>query len=152
VSFKTDPGGLATKASIKVSSRASTWNTRLSQLLIGNKDIIICTFSLPKTDEYLGRLLQKRSNGVTIIANSKFGKQARMLKAQYPNLRIFLSPTVHAKLALVSPNIVWMSSENFVHSRNFENTIGIHSVPVYKYLIQQLQDNDLFAPETEVRP
>ncbi|MDL2205389.1 phospholipase D family protein [Eubacteriales bacterium OttesenSCG-928-N13] len=150
MAFTTDAGGLAVKAHIKVSTQGSTWNTRLTQLLIRNAEITICTFSLPKRGDFLTKLFDKRSKGVTLIVNSKFRTEATALKARYPDLRIFLSPDTHAKLALAAPDKVWLSSENLVRSPNFENTVGIHNVEVYEFYMEQLMRSGLLAPEREL--
>lgn len=150
MSFKTDHGGLAVRADIKVSTQASTWNTRLSQLLRGEAEIIICTFSLPKSSDYLMKLFNKRSRGVTIIANSKFESEALLLKTRFPDLRIMLSPHTHAKMALATPDKVWLSSENLVHGRNFENTVGIHNRAVYDFYIAELTSSGLLIRENEM--
>ena len=147
MSFKTDHGGLAVKADIKVATQTSTWNTRLSQLLHGKAEITICTFSLPRSSVFLKKLFDKRSKNVTIIANSKFEAEAKSLKLSYPNLRIILSPKVHAKLALAAPDKVWLSSENLVHSRSFENTVGIHNRAVYDFYIAELTKSGLLQQE-----
>ena len=150
MSFKTDSGGLAVRADIKAATQTSTWNTRLTQLLRGKADITICTFSLPKGSDYLTKLFSKRSIGVTIIVNSKFESEARLLKTLYPDLRIFLSPHTHAKMALAAPDKVWLSSENLVHSHNFENTVGIHSRAVYDFYIAELKRSGLLSRENEL--
>lgn len=150
MSFKTDSGGLAVKADIKAATQTSTWNTRLTQLLRGKADITICTFSLPKGSDYLMKLFDKRSIGVTIIANSKFETEARMLKKMYPGLRIILSPHTHAKMALATPDKVWLSSENLVHSHNFENTVGIHSRAVYDFYMAELTGSGLLSRDNEL--
>ena len=150
MSFKSDQGGLAVSADIKVSTQASTWNTCLTQLLRGKTEITICTFSLPRNSDYLKKLFDKRSKNVTIIANSKFETEARLLKLRYPDLRIILSPQVHAKMALAAPDKVWLSSENLVHSRNFENTIGIHNRIVYDFYMAELTRSGLLSQENEL--
>lgn len=152
MSFRTDQGGLATRAEIKVSTQASTWNTRLTQLLRTKTEITICTFSLPKRPDSLIKLFDKRSKGVTIIANNKFEAEAKVLKTRFPELRIILSPRIHAKMALAAPDKVWLSSENLAHSQNFENTVGIHSRAVYDFYMAELRKNGLLPQrkETEV--
>ena len=150
MSFKADQGGLAIRADIKVTTQVSTWNTRLTQLLRGKAEITICTFSLPRSSDCLAKLFDKRSKNVTIIANSKFEAEARMLKLRYPDLRIILSPQVHAKIALAAPDKVWLSSENLVHSRNFENTVGIHNRNVYDFYIAELTRSGLLSRDKEM--
>ena len=142
MSFNTDNGGLAVKVTekIKVSSSesASTWNTRLSQIAYQSGEIFICTYSLPDLN-YITRILDKRSTGITVLANSKFVDKAKELKKLYPNLNIKLAPDTHAKIVLVPPNTVWLSSANFGQSRWFENTIGIKNEKVYEFYINEIK-------------
>jgi phosphatidylserine/phosphatidylglycerophosphate/cardiolipin synthase-like enzyme len=140
IPFKTDGGGLAIKADIKVSSAASasTWNTRLSQIQHSCNEIFICTYSLPNL-EYLERILDKRSARITILANSKFVDKAYELKKSYPDLKIKLAPDTHAKIVLIYPNTVWLSSANFGRSGWFENTVGIKNKDVYNFYENEIK-------------
>ena len=151
MAFKTDHGGMALRAEIKVAKGASSWRTRLSQLARSNGEIMLCTYSLPRDPSYLSGLLDKRAEGVTILANAKFRQQAYTLKARYPALRMLLATNTHAKMALVAPRTVWLSSENLVKSTNLENTVGIHSEAVYTFyrdeLVRFLHTNDIEALE-----
>lgn len=138
--FKTDAGGVAVRlndAKLYVSASASTWNTRLSQIGNISGKVIICTYSLPDID-YIQKILDKRSENVTIIAHEKFRKKAMQLKAIYPSLKIYLKSDVHAKIVLVEPQTVWLSSANFGSSGWFEQTIGIHSRTAYDFYLNAL--------------
>ena len=146
MSFSTDCGGLALKADIKLSTQTSTWRTRLIALLRSDAELTICTFSLPKRTDYLSRLFHVRTNGVTIIVYQKFEHEAKELMSIYPELCIILSPNVHAKIALASPDKVWLSSENLVKGSSFEGTVGIHSKAAYAFLMAELQKNVLQSP------
>lgn len=132
MSFKTDNGGVAIKLSdVKLMSSVSTWATRLSQIGKTKGEIIICTYSLPNI-EYVKNIFNKRSD-ITIIAHKKFTEKANLLKNFYPKLRIFLKNNVHAKLALIEPKTVWLTSANFGHSNWVEHAIGFHDENVYKF-------------------
>lgn len=138
--FKTDCGGLAVKLNdckLSVSENASTWNTRLSQIGKTDGKVIICTYSLPDL-KYIQKILDKRSRNVTIIAHEKFEKKAMLLKRMYPFLHIHLRPDVHAKIVLVEPRSVWLSSANFGSSGWFEQTIGIHDKTAYSFYLNAL--------------
>lgn len=139
MSFKTDCGGFAVRADIKIAAGASTWNTRLSQIARHKGEIFLCTFSLSRDMEYISQIFDKRSHDITLIVNSKFRDRATMLKQMYPSIKILLAPDVHAKFALLSPHTVWLSSENFVKSSNFENTVGIHSREVYSFYMDEVR-------------
>lgn len=134
--FKTDGGGLATKANIKVSLGASTWNTRLSQI-VRMGPIYICTYSLPN-QEYLDKIFSKRSHDITILAHKNFYEKALALKRRYPDLRIFTADEVHAKMVLIGPEKTWLSSANFGSSGWLEHTAGIESKEVYDYYLRRL--------------
>ena len=147
MNFNSNGGGIAVRADIRVVAGGSTWNTRLAQLLRGNRKIVICTFSL--SPDYVGRLLRKRSRDVVLVVNSKFAGKAMEVKREFPNVRIFLAANTHAKMALVEPDMVWLSSENLVRSRNFENTVGICSRDVYEFYMRQMMLHGLFRYELE---
>lgn len=138
--FKSDGGGLALcvkDAKLSTSHTASSWNTRLSQIGRFPGRIVICTYSLPKLD-YLQRIFDKRSDGITLIAHEKFHERASQLKKMYPELQIVLKPDVHAKFVLIEPETVWLSSANFGSSGWFEQTIGLHSKEAYEYMLKQV--------------
>lgn len=141
MSFKTDAGGLALRlndAKLMTTETCSTWNTRLSQIGKSGSQVIICTYSLPDVD-YICRILDKRSRNVTLIVNDKFRSRAEELKRRYPALKIHTRPDVHAKIVLIEPETVWLSSANFGKSGWFENTIGIHSKAAYDFYLDQIQ-------------
>ncbi len=141
--FETDNGGVAVSimdAKILTSETASTWNTRLSQIGTTNlkdKRVIICTYSLPDL-EYSKQIFDKRSKNVMLIVNEKFSDKAEELRKLYPDLEIYLRADVHAKIVLVEPRTVWLSSANFGKSNWFEQTIGIHSEEVYNFYLEQI--------------
>lgn len=142
--FRTDNGGKAIRiddAKLITTQMASTWNTRLSQIGTNNlkdKKVIICTYSLPDL-EYSEQIFDKRSKNVILVANEKFKVKADELKAKYPDLTIHLKEDIHAKIVLVEPETVWLSSANFGKSGWFEHTIGIHSKEAYSFYLQQIE-------------
>lgn len=46
MAFKTDCGGIALTIDAKLSNKATTWNTRLSQIGRHDHEVILVTFSL----------------------------------------------------------------------------------------------------------
>ena len=137
--FKTDNGGKALALKdVKLCTSASTWNTRLSQIGRFPGRVIICTFSLPDL-EYIQKILDKRSKGVTIIAHERFSDRARILKNKYPDLQIICRSDVHAKIVLIEPCTVWLSSANFGKSGWFEHTIGIHSKEAFNFYLRAIK-------------
>jgi len=133
MAFQTDNGGLALKADIKIGADASTWNTRLSQLSRTDAEVILCTYSLPNIPS-VRQILDRRSRNITLIVNARFAAQANALKRAYPELTLYLIPRTHAKMALIAPATVWLSSENIGTSGWYENTVGIRSAAAYDYL------------------
>ena len=105
--------------------------------MIKNKKVIICTYSLPDL-EYSKQIFDKRSKNVTLIVNEKFRNKAEELESIYPDLDICIKNDVHAKMVLVEPKTVWLSSANFGKSDWFEQTIGIHSEEVYSFYFDQI--------------
>ena len=141
MAFKTDCGGTAMTVDVKLSNKATTWNTRLSQIGRHNHEIIIVTFSLFDF-EYISKIVSKRERGmgITIICNSKYEANAYCLKREFPDLKIYVSPYAHAKLALIEPETVWLSSENLGRKKNtFDASIGIHSREAYGHYHAQIE-------------
>ena len=91
--------------------------------------------------KHIDRILQKKSENVTLICNSKFAADAKRLKRKYPSIHLIMRWDIHAKMVLIEPDIVWLSSANFGCSEWFEESIGIHSELAYKFYIKQLMDH-----------
>ena len=141
MAFKTDCGGVAMTADIKLSKGATTWNTRLSQISRHDHLVTLVTFSLCDFT-YISKLVSKREAGagIRIICGDKYEWNAIQLKKQFPDLKIYVSPHAHAKLALIEPNTVWVSSENLGHKKEtFDASIGIHSVEAYNHYLSQVE-------------
>ena len=141
MAFKTDCGGIAMTANIKLSNAATTWNTRLSQ--IGRHDHLVTLVSFSLCDfTYLSKIISKRDagTGIRIICGDKYEWNAIQLKRLFPDLKIYISPHAHAKLALIEPSTVWVSSENLGHVRDsFDASIGIHSEEAYNHYLAQIE-------------
>jgi hypothetical protein len=141
MSFRTDSGGMALEAEIKLSNKATTWNTRLDHISRHDRAVTLVTFSLCDYD-YICRIVSKRERGagITIICNSKYESNAYLIKRAFPDLKIYVNPYAHAKLALVEPGTVWLSSENLGKKKNtFDASIGIHSEEAYNHYYSQVQ-------------
>ena len=102
------------------------------------KRVIICTYSLPNI-KVVHQILDKRSDNVILIMNSKFENTAEQLRKRYPDLKVITRDDVHAKIVLAEPSTVWISSANFGDSGWFEGTIGMHSRAVYEFYLEQLR-------------
>lgn len=139
--FNTDCGGVALTADIKVSNKATTWNTRLSQIGRTDAELIIVSFSLGDM-EYIERILSKRPTGrnITLICHTSYYRNARILKKHLPEMRVFVHPKAHAKLVLYDPETVWISSENIGHKvKSFDATVGIKNRQVYEHYHSQVE-------------
>lgn len=143
--FSSDNGGIAISindAKLIKANAASTWNTRLSQIGTPNlrdKKVIICTYSLPNL-AYSKRIFDKRSSNVTLIVNEAFKDKAEELQNCYPDLVVRVKKDVHAKMVLIEPKTVWLSSANFGESDWFEQTIGLHSEEAYQFYLNQIEE------------
>lgn len=110
--LKTDTSGVMLNAEVKMSNAFTSWNTRLRKIAQEPSRITICTYSL--TDlRYVGRILSRCNGGITVICNSAYEGKARKLKSLYPYVDFYVSPHAHAKIALIEPETVWVSTENF---------------------------------------
>ena len=141
MAFKTDCGGVAMTADVKLSKQATTWNTRLSQIGRHNNEVVISTFSLCDF-EYISKIVGKRDRGagITIICNTKYQPNAYAFKKAFPDVKLYVHPNAHAKLALIYPDTVWLSSENLGHKKDtFDASIGIHSEAAYNHYRSQVQ-------------
>lgn len=137
MAFTTDKTGLALKANIKIATQGSTWSSHLNRAFKSKGDILICTYSLPNMI-HIEKILDKCSDHITIIANANFLGRAETLKVYYPKLKIYVADDMHAKVVLVSPGTVWLTSANFGSDGWFENTIGIHNKDVYNFYINEI--------------
>ena len=83
MAFKTDCGGVAMTADIKLSKGATTWNTRLSQISRHDHLVTLVTFSLCDFT-YISKLVSKREAGagIRIICGDKYEWNAIQLKKQ----------------------------------------------------------------------
>ncbi len=138
--FATDKYGITLKLQdIKIASGYSSWKTIMNQFGRTKGVVTIVTYSLPSMEE-IDEILTRRTEGVTIIANSKFEKKAKLIKEKYPELKIILLPDIHAEQLLIAPEIVWLSSANFGNSGWYEQWVGMHSRIAYKHCLQQLNE------------
>ena len=139
MSFRTDAGGFALKLNdVKLMAAESSWATRMSQIGKCPGGIIICTYSLPDV-EYIMKILDKHPDNVVLVLHEKFRRSADLLKARYRGLHVYLRPDVHAKLVLIEPETVWLSSANFGRSGWFEQTIGIHDRRAFEFYFDQIE-------------
>jgi hypothetical protein len=147
--FSNDSGGFAFSCEdAKMSICASTWNTRLAHIARVIGPVLIMTGSLPDP-EYISRTLGKRPRDIFIIANADAQREARMLKLRFPDVRIALHRNNNAKVVLVAPNTVWVSSADFGKTTQIESAVGLHSSVVFDKTRESLF-NKVWAEAIEI--
>jgi hypothetical protein len=138
MAFSDDNGGFSFSCDdAKFSVCASTWNTRLSQLGKLHGTLCIMTRHLPNI-EYISKIFSKRPRDIFIIANEEARENAIKLKAEFPLVRIALHKKMNAKVVLVAPETVWVSSSDFGESKMTESALGFHSVYAHNRAIEVL--------------
>ena len=88
--------------------------------------------------EYISQIISKRPQDVFIIANNNAHSEARILKSKFPSIMIALHANNNAKVVLVSPDTVWVSSSVFGKTKQIEAAIGLHSNEVYDKTLKSL--------------
>lgn len=150
MAFSDDNGGFAFACDdAKMSICASTWNTRLSQIGRVTGPIFVMTGLLPDT-AYISQIIGKRPSDIFIIANSAAQASAQSLKRSFPNIRIVLHPKNNAKVVLVAPDTVWVSSSDFGKSDQIESAVGLHSEALYKRTLDALF-NKIWTESQEIQ-
>jgi hypothetical protein len=147
--FSNDSGGFVFSCEdAKMSICTSSWNKRLSQIARVIGPILIMTGSLPDA-EYISQTLGKRPRDIFIIANVDAQEEARMLKRRFPDVRIALHGNNNAKVVLVAPDTVWVSSADFGKSARIESTVGLHSSALFNKTRASFF-NRMWAEATEI--
>lgn len=118
------------------------WNQKFNGY--HNRKITICTFTIPNFD-YANKIVKKlfaQGNDVQIIANDISENDLKALRREYPNLKAYVHPNIHAKFVLVGGKnkIIWSSSQNFGSSTWIEDTINIKAKDntIYDFYKKQL--------------
>ena len=149
MAFSDDAGGFAFSChDAKMSIGASTWNTRLSQLARVSGPMLVMT-CLPPDTTYISRIIGKRPRDICIIVNIDAETEARFLKQKFPAIRVALHKRNNAKVVLVAPDTVWVSSSDFGKSEKTESAVGMHSVDLYDRTLTSLF-NKVWAQSTEI--
>ena len=149
MAFSDDNGGFAFSCDdAKMSICASTWNTRLSQIARVTGPIYIMTGLLPDTT-YISQIIEKRPREIFIIANASARENAQSIKRSFPGVRIVLHRNSNAKVVLVAPETVWVSSSDFGKSVQIESAVGMHSSVLYQRTLESLF-NKVWAESEEV--
>lgn len=111
-------------------------------------ELLILTRMLPDTD-YLERIFGKRPTGIRFVANEDARTNAEYLKRVFPNIRVALSRTNNAKVVLVAPETVWLSSEDFGKSSH-KIGVGFHSPQLFARVCASLFE-PAWSGATEIR-
>ncbi|MGI4846298.1 MAG: hypothetical protein ACRYF7_23650 [Janthinobacterium lividum] len=142
MSFNADNGGFPFSCEdAKFSICASTWNTKLSQIGKITGAIRIMTHGLPNTG-YIAKTLVKRPKNIFIIANADAESDARLIKSEFPEVRIALHARMNAKVVLVEPGTIWLSSCDFGETKSIESAVGFHSVDLHRRVVEQLFESE----------
>ncbi|PPU37312.1 hypothetical protein [Xanthomonas arboricola] len=150
MAFSDDNGGFAFACDdAKMSICVSTWNTRLSQIARVTGPIFVMTRLLPDAN-YISQIISKRPSDIFIIANSAAHASAQSIKRSFPNIRIVLHSRNNAKVVLVAPDTVWVSSSDFGKSEQIESAVGMHSEALYKRTLDTLF-NKVWAGSQEIQ-
>lgn len=109
-----------------------SWFGRLSPYINSKRKIVICTFSLPGIKEVIRFFEVRKKFGkdfnVTLLMNDNsahresggdYTNYAVRLKRELPDMQVYTCSNIHAKLVLVEPDIVFVSSENFGVSKGW---------------------------------
>ncbi|MBN3215551.1 hypothetical protein [Pectobacterium polaris] len=138
MAFSDDNGGFAFSCDdAKMSISASTWKTRLSQLARVYGPVYIMTGQLSDA-VYISEIIGKRPHDLFIIANTAAKDEAQFLKGKFPKVHIALHPKINAKVVLLSPDTVWISSADFGKSTRIESAIGMHSHQLFNKTVVSL--------------
>ena len=150
--YKTDGGGFATSCDdIKIFGNGSTWATKLSQLAKSTGNLIIMTYgfkvrtgkyateTLEDEHSYIREILDKRPTNIFILCNSNSIDDAKIIKRLYPQIRIRHHKSINANIALLEPQTVIFSSEEFGFSDKAGYGVGFHSNEIYEEMIKQFR-------------
>ena len=136
MAFTDDGGGFAFSCDdAKMSICSSTWNTRLSQIARVTGPIFVMTGLLPDVD-FISQIIGKRPSDIFIIANTDAKTEAEHLKKRFPAIRIVLHPNNNAKVVLVAPATVWVSSSDFGKTKKIESAVGMPSEILYSRTVE----------------
>ena len=119
---------------------------------IYNRDIIICTYTLPGKP-YVAKVLEKldrNGNRITLIANSVMQNRIKELE-EVADFDYHLFDNIHAKMILCSKDgergdyITLLSSQNFGLSTWFENTLRLKGEKPYIYYKEKIEEFIAFS-------
>lgn len=147
MSFKTDNGGFATTADIKIDlCNNSTWGTKLSQLgkAPNYGPAFVVTTDLPDVD-YAERVLAKNPSVVNLYAPKTCEPQLRELRKRLPQLGCFAVEDAPLNIAILEPFCVWICPGPLAPKAYATGgvSIGIHDCGARAYVLSQLERSTL---------
>lgn len=127
MAWNNDEHGMVVKAvEVKLFKPSHSWGMKLSQLSRQLGHVRILTYSLPD-HEYICQQFGRRPNNISILCHSKFRDRAAAIKSSFPEIGVALSDNIHAKLLLIEPGTIYVTSANFGDSQWNEVGVGIRS-------------------------
>lgn len=140
MAWNDDGHGMVIKAAeVKLFIPSHSWGMKLSQLPRQAGRVRILTYSLPDQN-YVSQQFSRRPTNIAILCHAKFRDRAIALKADFPEIDVALSETIHAKLLLIEPGTIYVTSANFGESNWSEIGVGIRSVPGHQWYAEMFDD------------
>lgn len=112
-----------------------TWAMKLSQLANQTGTVRIVTYSLPTLGYVMDQIL-RRPHDIWMICNTKFKREAEMLKRKFPYVRIAIHERTHSKICMIAPATLYIGSANFGVSRWHETEIGVRSAEAHDWYVE----------------
>lgn len=140
MAWNNDGHGMVIKAAeVKLFKPSHSWGMKLSQLPRQAGRVRIMTYSLPDRS-YIIEQFNRRPNNIAILCHAKFRERAIELKALFPDIDVAVSESVHAKLLLIEPGTIYVTSANFGESHWSEVGVGIRSEAGHKWYAEMFDD------------
>lgn len=147
MSWRDDGHGLVVKATeVKLFMPSHSWGMKLSQLPKQAGRVRILTYSLPDRS-YVAEQLGRRPSNIALICHEKFRDRAVAIKREFPGIEIAVSDCLHAKLLLIEPATVYVTSANFGESDWTEVGVGVRSKPGHDWYAEMFDRLWLTAME-----
>ena len=117
------------------------YETVLSQVP-SNSKVTICTYDVYGDDSFFKRTLGHLQD-CELIVNRIVPRDKEFFKCELPNVRVRVcegEKGTHAKMILISPDTVYLSSQNFSMADWFQHAVCIQDKDVYNHYYKCLQE------------
>ena len=114
-----------------------TWGAKLSQLPNHQWTLRILTYSLPRFD-YVVKQIARRPRDILMACHLKFLDEATRLQRRFPDIQVRLHSSLHCKLVLIEPEIVYLGSSNFGNSGWHEVEAGIRDKRAHDFSVEKI--------------